>query len=48
MEMDGVFNSPGMSIDLPLLERICRTPGAPGFEKRIRDLILKELKDGKA
>ena len=46
VEVGGFFNSPGMSIDLPLLERICRTPGAPGFEKRIRDLILKELKDG--
>lgn len=32
-----------MNIDLKLLERICQTPGAPGFEKRIRDLILNEI-----
>ncbi len=35
-----------MAIDIPLLERICKAPGAPGFEKKIRDLVLKELKDG--
>ena len=33
-----------MAIDVELLERICEVPGAPGFEKRIRDLVLKELK----
>ncbi len=33
-----------MSIDVPLLARICEAPGAPGFEKQIRKLILKELK----
>jgi len=26
-----------------LLQTICRTPGAPGFEKKIRDLIIKEV-----
>ncbi|MGJ8696228.1 MAG: M42 family metallopeptidase [Verrucomicrobiaceae bacterium] len=36
-----------MSIDVTLLEKICKAPGAPGFEKKIRDLVLKELKDGK-
>ncbi|YCM45781.1 M42 family metallopeptidase [Verrucomicrobiaceae bacterium 227] len=36
-----------MAIDIPLLERICKAPGAPGFEKRIRDLVLDELKKGK-
>jgi len=36
-----------MAIDIPLLSKICETPGAPGFEKRIRDLILSELKKGK-
>ena len=33
-----------MKIDVDLLARICEVPGAPGFEKRIRDLVLKELK----
>ena len=33
-----------MPIDIPLLARICEAPGAPGFEKRIRDLVLAELK----
>lgn len=32
-----------MSVDLELLEKIIQTPGAPGFEKRIRDLILTEI-----
>lgn len=33
-----------MPIDTKLLGEICTVPGAPGFEKRIRDLVLKELK----
>ncbi len=33
-----------MSIDISLLTRICEAPGAPGFEKAIRELVLKELK----
>ena len=33
-----------MAIDVKLLARICEVPGAPGFEKRIRDLVLKEIK----
>jgi len=33
-----------MAIDVKLLSRICEVPGAPGFEKRIRELVLKELK----
>lgn len=32
-----------MKIDLELLEKVVQTPGAPGFEKRIRDLILSEV-----
>jgi tetrahedral aminopeptidase len=32
-----------MSLDIPLLKKICETPGAPGYEKRIRDLIIKEV-----
>lgn len=30
-----------MNVDL--LSRICETPGAPGFENRIRDLIIEEV-----
>ena len=33
-----------MSIDVALLAKICETPGAPGFEKPVRDLVLKEIK----
>jgi endoglucanase len=33
-----------MPIDVPLLARICEAPGAPGFEKEIRNLVLTELK----
>ena len=32
-----------MSINIPLLKQICEIAGAPGFEKRIRDLIIKEV-----
>ena len=33
-----------MPVDIPLLARICEAPGAPGFEKEIRNLVLAELK----
>ena len=33
-----------MAINTKLLAKICTTPGAPGFEKKIRELVLKELK----
>lgn len=33
-----------MAIDVPLLARICEAPGAPGFEKEIRELVLEEIK----
>ncbi len=32
-----------MSINTTLLNTICTTPGAPGFEQKIRELVLKEL-----
>ncbi len=32
-----------MAIDIPLLSRICEAPGAPGHEKKIRELVLAEL-----
>lgn len=32
-----------MAIDVSLLARVCEAPGAPGFEKLIRELVLKEL-----
>lgn len=31
-------------INIPLLEKICKVPGAPGFEQPIRALIMDELK----
>ena len=31
-------------IDFDLLKNICETPGAPGFEKRIRDLVVTLVK----
>lgn len=30
-------------IDISLLSRICKVPGAPGFEQKVRELITKEL-----
>src|SRR5688572_12198328 len=33
-----------MSVDIPLLARICEAPGAPAYEKKIRELVLNELK----
>ena len=33
-----------MPINVDLLSRICEAPGAPGFEKEIRKLVLAELK----
>lgn len=33
-----------MAIDVDLLAKICKAPGAPGFEIEIRELVLKELK----
>ncbi|WP_375585724.1 M42 family metallopeptidase [Cyclobacterium xiamenense] len=32
-------------INVALLKQICELPGAPGFEKKIRDFILSEVKD---
>ena len=30
-----------MNIDL--LAKICKTPGAPGFEQKVRELVIKEV-----
>jgi tetrahedral aminopeptidase len=32
-----------MSINTPLLAKICTTPGAPGFEQKIRELVIQEV-----
>jgi tetrahedral aminopeptidase len=29
-----------MDVNVTLLKQICETPGAPGYEKRIRDLVI--------
>ena len=34
-----------MSINTELLNTICTTPGAPGFEQKVRELVLKEIKE---
>jgi tetrahedral aminopeptidase len=34
----------GKSLNLDLLKRLCETPGVPGREERVRDLITKEIK----
>lgn len=33
-----------MPINVELLSEICRTPGAPGFEQKVRELVIRELK----
>lgn len=30
-------------IDVKLLSEICKTPGAPGFEQKVRELVIKEV-----
>ena len=32
-----------MKVDIPLLKKICEAPGAPGFEDKIRNIVLKEV-----
>lgn len=32
-----------MPININLLSEICRTPGAPGFEQKVRELVIKEV-----
>lgn len=32
------------TINVKLLKEICETPGAPGFEQRIREVVLREVK----
>jgi endoglucanase len=32
------------NLNVPLLSRICEAPGAPGYEKAIRNLVIAELK----
>ena len=32
-------------IDIALLSKVCKEPGAPGFEDRIRNLVIGEIKD---
>lgn len=32
-----------MIIDVPLLKKLCETPGAPGFEHQIRDVVSEEI-----
>lgn len=34
-----------MAIDLKLLAKICKTPGAPGFEQKVRELVINEVKE---
>lgn len=32
-----------MAINTALLSKICTTPGAPGFEQRVRELVIQEI-----
>ncbi|MCB0691315.1 MAG: M42 family metallopeptidase [Saprospiraceae bacterium] len=32
-------------LDIELLKRICECPGAPGFENKIRNLVIEEIKN---
>jgi putative aminopeptidase FrvX len=34
-----------MALNIELLKKICTTPGAPGFEQKVRSLVLDEIKD---
>ena len=35
-------NTPSLNINL--LKEICETPGAPGYEQRIREVVLREIR----
>ena len=30
-------------INVPLLAEICEAPGAPGFEQKVREIVLREI-----
>lgn len=32
-------------MNVSLLSKVCETPGAPGFEQRIRELVMNEIRD---
>ena len=32
-----------MVLNIPLLKNVCEIAGAPGYEKRVRDLVIKEV-----
>ena len=32
-----------MALDIKLMAEICEVAGAPGYEKRIRDIVLREV-----
>lgn len=36
---------PEMDINVGLLKKLSETPGAPGFEKRVRDVVVEEIQD---
>jgi endoglucanase len=33
-----------MSLNIPLLKEICEVAGAPGFEQRVREIVLREIR----
>ena len=33
-----------MKLNIPLLKEICETAGAPGYEQRVREIVLREVK----
>ena len=34
-----------MKLNIPLLKEICETAGAPGYEQRVREIVLREIKN---
>ncbi|MBL4706060.1 MAG: hypothetical protein JKY54_16155, partial [Flavobacteriales bacterium] len=36
-------NKKTMPINVDLLSKICKTPGAPGFEQKVRELVIREI-----
>ena len=32
-------------INIPLLKSVCEIAGAPGFEQRVRNFVIDEIKD---
>ena len=38
-----IIDKPMENLNIGLLKTLCETPGAPGFEKKVRDLVIEQM-----